>query len=514
MKLTIAAIAVLGVAGLGWTAARPQVGHAQLQSGPEFSAARARGTTPPGRASTSGTRGLAALGPAPTKDWLEFGHNVSGTGALAGSSGITAQNLPQLQRRQVKLDGTVDASAIYIHAARIKGAAHDAFFVTTTYGKTLAVDANDGAILWEHIPAGFSSFQGTRQITNASPVADPSRQSIYVADPGGRITKLAVGDGHALWSTAVTLLPLREKLDSPARVFGGRVIVVTAGYIGDRPPYQGHVAILDAASGKLQHVWNSLCSNRTGLLQPSTCDASDSAIWGRTGAVLDPANGDIFVATGNAPWNGTTNWGDAVIELNPDATQMLGNWTPANTDELNDTDLDIGSTSPVLLGGGYIAQGGKDGLIRVLQLSAIAGSSAHKFDAPGVSTPKGEGRRANMLFSSPAVWRNGGQEWMFVTDGAGTAAFTFAGGKLSPQWNNANGGTTPVVADGLLYVYGGTEGGLRVYDATTGKQVADLDCGAGHWNSPIVVDGRIALPEGNANQRQSTGVLDIWSLKR
>jgi hypothetical protein len=27
-----------------------------------------------------------------------------------------------------------------------------------------------------------------------------------------------------------------------------------------------------------------------------------------------------------------------------------------------------------------------------------------------------------------------------------------------------------------------------------------------------VVDGKIALPEGNANQHASSGVLDIWSL--
>lgn len=449
-----------------------------------------------------------------SRDWLEFGGNVTGSGALAGASGISAASVAQLQRRQVQLDGTVDASAIYIHGARIKGADHDAFFVTTTYGKTIAVDANDGAILWEFTPPDYSSWAGTRQITNATPVADPSREYLYAADPGGKITKLAVSDGHALWSTAVTLLPKREKLDSPPRVFQGKVIVVTAGYVGDAPPYQGHVAVLDAATGKLQHVWNSLCSNRTGLIEPASCDASDSAIWGRTGAVIDPATGNIFVATGNAPWNGTTNWGDAVVELNPDATRMLGNWTPANTDQLNDEDLDIGSTSPVLLGDGYIAQGGKDGLVRVLKLSAIAGTAPHKFDAPSVPTPKGEGRRADMLFSSPAVWRNAGQEWMFVTDGAGTAAFTFAGGKLSPQWNNTNGGTTPVVADGLLYVYGGTDGGLRVYEAATGKQVAQLECGAGHWNSPIVVDGRIALPEGNANRRATSGVLDIWSLQR
>jgi hypothetical protein len=66
-----------------------------------------------------------------------------------------------------------------------------------------------------------------------------------------------------------------------------------------------------------------------------------------------------------------------------------------------------------------------------------------------------------------------------------------------------------VIAGGLLYVYD-PGGGLRVYVPTTGKEVATLECGRGHWNSPIVVDGRIALPEGNANQHRDSGVLDIW----
>jgi hypothetical protein len=55
-------------------------------------------------------------------------------------------------------------------------------------------------------------------------------------------------------------------------------------------------------------------------------------------------------------------------------------------------------------------------------------------------------------------------------------------------------------------------GGLRVYVPETGRQITVLNSGGGHWNSPIVVDGRIALPEGNANQHRTTGVLDIWRL--
>jgi len=63
----------------------------------------------------------------------------------------------------------------------------------------------------------------------------------------------------------------------------------------------------------------------------------------------------------------------------------------------------------------------------------------------------------------------------------------------------------------LLFVYA-REGGLNVYDAVSGKRVATLPCGPGHWNSPIVLQGEIILPEGNANEHATRGVLDIWSL--
>jgi hypothetical protein len=291
------------------------------------------------------------------------------------------------------------------------------------------------------------------------------------------------------------------------REFHGHIIAVTAGYIGDRPPYQGHVAVLDAASGKLLHAWNSLCSNRTGLIVPSSCPSTQSAIWGRAGAAIDATTGDIFVATGNGQYNGKTDWGDSLIELNSDASKMLGNYTPADNDKLNREDLDLGSTSPVLLGDGLLAQGGKDKMIRLLSLKQIAGDTAHQdHELQTVSTPSGE-----MLFTAPAVWRHGGQTWLFATDSGGAAAWTLKDGKLVAAWKNGNGGNSPVVAGGLLYIYD-PDGGLRVYEPATGKQIADLECGRGHWNSPIVVDGKIALPEGNANRHSTSGILDIWSL--
>ena len=455
----------------------------------------------------AGIGSVSAWGRPSGNDWTQFGWDLASSSSSTAPTGITAANVASLTRRQVNLDGTVDASAIYLHGITVKGSPHDVFFVTTTYGKTIAVDAGNGAVLWEYTPPKYDSWAGTRQITNSTPVADPSREYIYAAAPDGTIQKLAVSDGHVVWRTPITLLPLREKIASPLKEFRGHIVAVTGGYIGDRPPYQGHVAILDAQTGKLLHVWNSLCSDRAGLLDPKSCRDTQSAIWGRAGAVIDAATGDIFVATGNGPYNGKTNWGDALIELNSDATEMLGNYTPENNSELNDEDLDVGSTSPVLLGGDFLAQGGKDGQIRLLSIRAIAGSAAHAgHELQSVSTPSG-----TRLFTAPAVWRHDGKTWMFAADNGATAAWTLEGGKLVAMWKNGNGGTSPVVAGGLLYVYS-PRGGLHVYDPVKGTQTAELECGSGHWNSPIVVDGKIALPEGNANQHASSGVLDIWSL--
>jgi hypothetical protein len=438
-------------------------------------------------------------------DWPMFGFNAARTNASTASTGITAANVGSLHRKQVQLGGTADSSPIYLHGVRVHGATHDVFFVTTTYGRTVAVDASSGAVLWRFTPPGYSSWAGSAQITNATPVADPGRQWLYAASPGGRIYKLSVADGHAAWSTSITLLPSREKIAAALNFDRGHVIATTGGYIGDAPPYQGHIAVMDASSGRLLHVWNSLCSDRGGLIAPSSCGASDSAIWGRAGAVVDPANGHLLVATGNGPWDGHANWGDAVLRVSADGAQLLGNYTPTNTADLNASDTDLGSTSPVILSAGILAQGGKDGKIRLLGVGRMRGTAPHQGgELQVVSTPSGTD-----LFTAPAVWRQGSTTWMFAADNGGTAAYRFRGGRLSTAWSNRTGGTSPVVAGGLLYVYG-PQGGLAVYVPASGRLVATLACGGGHWNSPIVADGRIALPEGNANDHQTSGVLDIW----
>jgi hypothetical protein len=329
-----------------------------------------------------------------------------------------------------------------------------------------------------------------------TPIADPSRTAIFAGSPDGQITKLAVATGKPLWSTSITRDATHEKLTSSLNFSRGLVIATTGGYFGDAPPYQGHVVTVSAATGQIVTVWNSLCSDQRVLLEPSRCKASDSAIWARSGAVVDPTTGDLLVATGNGPWNGRTNWGDSVLVLSPNASRLVKHWTPANQAQLERNDADLGSSAPALLAGGYFVQGGKDGKLRLLSLRQLAG------ELQTVSNPGGAA-----LFSAPAVWRG---TWVFAATSSGTTAWTLRGGQLHKAWSNGNGGTSPVVAGGLLYVAG--NGGVNVYVPSSGRVVAKLPLDGVHWQSPIVADGRVAVGQGNANDHQSSGVLNIYRL--
>ena len=83
-----------------------------------------------------------------SRDWPLYGYDTARHNASPDST-ITAANVSQLRRRRVRLDGTVDSSPIYA-AKAVRG--RDAFLVTTTYGRTEALDASSGSVLWRFTP--------------------------------------------------------------------------------------------------------------------------------------------------------------------------------------------------------------------------------------------------------------------------------------------------------------------------------------------------------------------------
>jgi PQQ-like domain len=448
-------------------------------------------------------------------DWPEFGLNPQRGDATNQATGITAANVGRLSDRSVSLPGTVDSSPIYLHDVIVGHRTHDVVVVTTSYGRTVAVDAGSGRLLWTFTPTAYATWAGSAEITNASPIADPDRHFVYAASPNGLIHKLDVANGRedaaGAWPARVTRDPTREKLGSALNIDGSDVIATTSGYLGDTPTYQGHLALIARSTGKVVRVFNTLCADRHTVIQPTTCDESDSAILSRGGAVVEPGGLRLLIDTGNASWNGTTDFGDSLLELTFPGLSLRQAYTPTDQSTLNANDLDLGSSAPALLGHDRVVLAGKDAIMRVLDLARLDGHAPPGAEVLGgdlqtFPTPAGA-----ELFTQPAVWTHDGRTTVFVADFSATTAYKLVDSRLVPLWSKHTPGTSPIVAGGLLFVYDPTTGGIDVYVPESGEPIAKLAGAAGHWNSPIVVAGHVIEPEGNANDHLQTGTLDLFS---
>jgi outer membrane protein assembly factor BamB len=477
-------------------------------------------------ASTTSSSRASVAAPAaavPSGDWPTFAYNAQRTGVGPADTGITTGNLGQLKLRTVQINGIADSSAIELSGIQIKGRRDDVIVVTTSYGKTIAIDPGTGAKLWEFSPAGVDSAPGNPQVTTATPTADPDRRFVYAASPNGVIYKLSLTTGREIWGRSITFDPVHEKIASALTISGPYLVAVTGGYIGDIPPYDGHAVTIDRSSGRIAHVWNTECSDRHRLIRASSCGVTntngDNAIWGRSGAVIEPGTGKILVATGNGPFNGIDNWGDSVLELSADASRLLRNWTPTNQLYLDQHDTDLGSTSPALLptyhGLRMAVQGGKNGVLDLLNINRLDGTGGGAGPRLGGQLAQVSAPGGGEVLTAPAVWHDGGRIFVFVGDDLGSSAYELVGGahpRLRTVWRTSTPGTSPVIAGGLLYIYNELDGQLDIRQPLSSTVLRALPVADGHWDSPIVVGGRIVLPTGSYHDNTSSSTIYIYHL--
>jgi outer membrane protein assembly factor BamB len=457
-------------------------------------------------------------------DWTRFGYDAGRTNDAR--SGLKAGQVAGLVRRTAQLPGTVDSSPIFLGDVDVLGQKRNLLVVTTTYGRTLGLNPVTGAALWAFTPSSYGSLAGSAQISTASPVADPDKRFVYASSPDGRIHKLKLSDGSEVrsgeWPAVITRDPSHEKIASALNLSGRHVLATMGGYLGDAPPYQGKVVAIDRSTGHIAHVFNAVCSKRHVIIDPSGCFGNRAAIWGRAGAVVDPVTHDIYATTGNGPFNGRSAWGDSVLELGP-GLGLRRHYTPKDQAQLEATDADLGSTSPALLpapnGGAqakFLLQGGKDGKLRLLRLSSslhgITGDAGRRLGGevqvlrtPGADVTPGAGE----MFTAPAVRHGNGSTRIFIATDDGTAAYRLMDGRLHVIWRKRAGGTSPVIAGSIVWVYD-RDGGLRAYRVGDGHLVRKLPAPSGHWNSPIVAAGRVYLPTGDANDHATSGSLSIY----
>jgi len=463
--------------------------------------------------------GLGAA-PAFATDWPQWGFAATKRGVNDQETTIHSGNVASLHLLyRVSLPAVPDGAPAFLAGVTTASGVKDLLFMTTKSGILLAVDAATGSVLWSKQPATGPNY------TTSSPAIDPSRQYVYSYGLEGRVHKYAVADGTEVttggWPELTTLKPVVEK-ESPALAIATAksgttyLYVANGGYPGDAGDYQGHVTAIDLSSGA-QKVFNAQCSNQTVhfVIAPGTpdCPSVQTAVWARPGVVYDPDNDRILASTGNGDFNPLTfGWGDSVFSLHPDGTGNgsglpVDSYTPTNFQTLENTDADLGSTAPAVLPPvpaslhpHMAVQGGKDQLLRLLDrddLSGLGGPSHTGGELQILPVPQG-----NLVFTQPAVWQNPADQsvWVFVATGSGISGLQISVNpsgtpSLVTKWTNGSGGSSPVIANGILYYAG--SGAIHALNPVTGSTLwtDTTNVGGIHWESPIVVQGRVYLTD-------------------
>src|SRR5262245_6090171 len=473
----------------------------------------------------------AALSPASPYDWLQFNGDPAHSGNNTLETSIGAGNVASLQFLfQANLPSSGDGAPVVLTGVSTVLGTKDLAFVTTTAGHIVALDAATGSQVWlRQYAAGNCKINnvGGPCYTTSSPAIDPNRLYVYSYGLDGYVHKYQVGDGTEIvtggWPQLATLKGFHEKCASAlafATATGGAtyLYVVNGGYPGDNGDYQGHVTAINLADGT-QKVFNANCSDQTVhlVVGPSlpNCSERQTAVWARPGVIYDSVTDRIFMGTGNGLFDGNAgghNWGDSVIAVTPDgvgsAGKPLDSYTPATYANLQATDADLGSTAPAILpsaafAGRLAVQGGKDGLLRLIDLTNLSGQGpvGHVGDnLQNLPIPQG-----NVLLTQPAVWINPADSstWAFIVNSSGSSAFklTIPSGvpTLVKQWQKTTAGQSPLVANNVLYF--ASSGLIRAVSATTADPLWSDTTHVGniHWQSPVVANGRVYILDQSAH---------------
>jgi outer membrane protein assembly factor BamB len=470
-------------------------------------------------------------------DWLQFNGNAQHDGNNTREVRLSASNVNQLTRHyQIALPASADGVPVFLEQVTTPAGVKDLLFVTTDQGHILALDASTGATVWSH------QFAFSAAPASSSPAIDPNRRYVYSYGREGFVHKFQVGDGTEIvtggWPQLVTLKPNVEKVSSSlatAKANGTTYLyAVTSGYPGDAGDYQGHVVAIDLATG-LQKIFNSLCSDKAFHLAASPpasdCAQVQSGAWARPGVIYDAGTNRIFFGTGNGPYDAANNhWSDSVLAVTPDGSGSGGKpidaYTPASFQSLQNQDADLGSTAPAILpvpGNSNVqhlaAMGGKDGLLRLINLANLSGQSG-----PGHTGGEIGGLGINVgpvVLSQPAVWVNPADTstWLFLANGNGTSAFRLSidgsgNPSLVSKWSGASGGnSSPLIANNVLFVASGSS--VRALDPVNKTVLWTSAAGAiGNikWQSPMVANCALYVADQSSQLSAFTLPVSLSSL--
>ena len=239
--------------------------------------------------------------------------------------------------------------------------------------------------------------------------------SLSLAD-GTAISQITIaGDVKGIGSAKVTFDPLLQ-LNRPALLLDGNTLYIAFGGHCDQLSYHGWIFAYDVSNPKAPKKIDVFSDTLTERAPNNGNEEGRAGIWMSGQGLATDDNGNVFLATGDGTFNGTTDFGNSVLKIKLVAGKIqVQDWfTPANRDELKQFDADLGSGGAVPVPNSHLLlAGGKEGRIYLIDRNDMgrgAKPALHDFQATNaplkrIDMPVASG---DIIFwnihGSPVVW--------------------------------------------------------------------------------------------------------------
>jgi hypothetical protein len=462
----------------------------------------------------------------------------------------------------VTVDGYVYAQPLYLSNVSIAGGTNNILYVATEHDSLYAIDADSGTIYWQIslIPSGGSTVNSSTDLAcsdlvpevgiTGTPVIDTSTGTIYL------VAKSKVSGSLVQYLHAIDVVSSLEKFGGPTLIQAtvpGTAADGNGTTVSFSPHFENQRAALLLVNGHVVIGWSSHCdlspwhgwimsySARTMAQEAAfntSANGSSNGVWMSGGGLAADSNGNIYFATGNGTWNGTTDYGDSIVKLGTPSGgnfPVLDYFTPYNQSSLAGGDSDVGSGGLVLLpplasGEQLLTQMGKEGKIYVINTGNMGKYCVNDVPACRSGDPnivQEIPSATSGVWGAPAYW-NGNVYWgpssvgipdnlmafsfnanssgLISTSPTSQSLKTFSFASPSPSIS-ANGNTNGIVwgldnssylyncvGDAncqILYAYDATNLGNILYNSSQARNNRDIPGGAVKFATPTIANGKV-----------------------
>jgi hypothetical protein len=483
------------------------------------------------------------------------------------------------------VDGYAYAEPLLISNVAVNGAVHNVLYVATEADSVYAFDADSygtGAPLWkvsllkgDETPITGASIKPSLGITS-TPVIDTQSNTIYVVSTerssttgsSFRLNALDITTGAHKFGSPVTIQASVPATNSNAvngvenlttSCIQRAALLLANGnvYLGFGSCHSGWLLAYDAQTLTQVGVFNA-----SPDLNGEGQYASAGGVWMGGGGPAADAAGNIYIVTGNGPWDGQTAFADSVIRF--DSTlHMTDYFTPHDYQYMDCQDSDLAAGGLLLIPGTSQAlAGGKTGKLYLVNTANMgreqandAGATQTLFFEDDLINPysssctDGAGKNTTMVNSyeifGTAAYFNG-SVYLGITPTSSTAPagirqFSYANGVLtqgaytSPWVQENTRGTTPFISangasNGILWMIdtgqplqspnGATTATLRAYDAVNlSNEIYNSSINSGDapgygikFSSPVVANGKVYISTGHdpVSTPNPQGEIDVY----